>query len=156
VKVTPSHQTLILAGEHDPLDSRNRSSPDLRPDEAVLQRLTIVAARPDDTLWYVQADYQPAMSGSQAQPARIAGTAATAPPGRPAIPQALGPYAAGRTDPGVTTPDAAVDAPLAMAAGDAQPMLRTPSGGRSRAGLYARTQNMLLDPPSSPRLDVHA
>ncbi len=62
MKVTPSNQTLILAGERDAFGVRPPASREGASGDSVLQRLTIVAARPNDTLWYVQADYQPASS----------------------------------------------------------------------------------------------
>jgi hypothetical protein len=57
VKVTPSNQTLILASERGA--SGGFSTPVLRnaAGESTLQRVTILASRPDDTLVYLQADY---------------------------------------------------------------------------------------------------
>lgn len=57
VKVTPSNQTLILASERGA--SGGFSTPVLRnaAGESTLQRVTIIASRPDDTLVYLQADY---------------------------------------------------------------------------------------------------
>jgi hypothetical protein len=52
LKITPSNQTLILAGERSPLDQ----SAGLVGNGAALKRVTILAARPDATV-VVQADY---------------------------------------------------------------------------------------------------
>jgi hypothetical protein len=52
VRVTPNNQTLILAGERAPTRGA-----DAVGSNAVLQRVTLLAARPDDTLVYFRADY---------------------------------------------------------------------------------------------------
>ena len=59
MKVTPSNQTLLLAGERDAPGQRSPSIVERALQDTVLQRLTIVAARPDATVLYLQADYQP-------------------------------------------------------------------------------------------------
>jgi hypothetical protein len=61
VKVTPSNQTLILAGERVGTGGRPAST---------LQRVTIVAARPDATVLYLRADYTPHTDARPALPAR--------------------------------------------------------------------------------------
>jgi hypothetical protein len=62
VKISPSNQTLILASERQVKGNKTSSGNLSRALDAVatggtLQRLTIVAARPDDELVYVQADF---------------------------------------------------------------------------------------------------
>ena len=61
VKVSPSNQTLILASESGvPAAQQAPTAFDRLASastDAVLQRVTIVAARPDSTLMYYQADY---------------------------------------------------------------------------------------------------
>lgn len=145
MKVTPSNQTLILAGEREPFAPRSQPAPDGASTEAVLQRLTIVAARPDKTLWYVEANYQPNQSGSH--------EATSGNFGAMPMPQGRGPTAS-RQD---ALPTASSVAPRELSALDS---LRVPGGaasGSARAvGLYASTQNILADAPASSRLDVHA
>jgi hypothetical protein len=60
VKVTPSNQTLILAGERVGTGGRPATT---------LQRVTIVAARPDATVLYLRADYTPYTDARPALPA---------------------------------------------------------------------------------------
>ena len=93
VKITPSNQTLILASERDAFGVRPPASSEGASGDSVLQRLTIVAARPNDTLWYVQADYQPASSLAVASsaipaPAQALGLRTDAPAaGKPPLPR---------------------------------------------------------------------
>jgi hypothetical protein len=76
VKVTPSHQTLILAGEYSPA---RRSTPPFggavtASAGAGLTRLTVVAARADSSLVLLRADYFPEQSptGGALLPASLA------------------------------------------------------------------------------------
>lgn len=78
MKITASNQTLLLAGERDAPGRRLPSIVDRALQDTVLQRLTIVAARPDATVLYVQADYHP-VGGTAALPAIDAATTAVEP-----------------------------------------------------------------------------
>jgi hypothetical protein len=141
LKVTPSNQTLILAGERDAFGDRPPAFGEGASSDSVLQRLTIVAARPNDTLWYVQADYQPASSLAVASDPTAA--SCTADSAAPAGLLALSP--ANSIQGSQTT----------ITAGPRQ--TPRPTAGLLRGvGLYASTQNMLTDAPASRRLDVHA
>ena len=73
MNISPRNQTLILAserrGQGDQTHAGNLSRAlDAASNGGILRRLTIVAARPDDELVYVQADY--AIPGERADPPR--------------------------------------------------------------------------------------
>jgi hypothetical protein len=89
VKITPRNQTLILAGERFGPRAKSGNTRDAGARVTVRSRVTIVAARPDATVLYVQADYREAtakeaianaappiqsalvpLTGQQPQPAR--------------------------------------------------------------------------------------
>jgi len=145
VKVSPSNQTLILASESGvPAAQQAPTAFDRLASastDAVLQRVTIVAARPDSTLMYYQADY--------ATP-DDAGTAAGGTYSRP--------VASSITS--LRTASAAMPAPAggeSFASGTAGAMARVSSPAASRGvSLYARTQGNLAESPTTGYLDVHA
>jgi hypothetical protein len=66
VKIAPSNQTLILAGDSATGKSAvsPRQSADPSANGAVLQRVTVVTALPDSTMVYVHADYAPASTAA--------------------------------------------------------------------------------------------
>ncbi len=104
MKVTPSNQTLILASERGrsggaPAAGLARVLRDSAVD-GVLQRVTILAARPDSTLVYLQADYasDPARYADDGQSEPPGGAASSAHPsgaGVPALPSATAVPSAG-------------------------------------------------------------
>jgi hypothetical protein len=57
VKVAPSNQTLILASERGLKTNASSRAPSGAGSDGTLKRVTVFAARPDDTLLYVQAEY---------------------------------------------------------------------------------------------------
>jgi hypothetical protein len=136
VKVTPSNQTLILAGERGGPTARSAAGLDhtltIASGDAVLQRVTIVAAHPNDTLVYVQADYA-AANESAPRPGRS-------------------PIDASATD--------AVIASIGKSGTMALPAPQAPRSGpqtMSRGvGLYVSTQRILSDAPAAVHIDVHA
>jgi len=125
VKIIPSNQTLILASERRPA-----SAPDVRSSsETVLQRVTIVAARPDTTLVYLQADYAPQTAARDVVPQ----TYDDRTPAK--SPSATG----GSGNPHGYAPDTTLTAYL------------------SPTEQYARTQRLLTNPNMGPQyIDVHA
>jgi hypothetical protein len=127
VKVVPSNQTLILAGERGP---GGYSAPALPSagGETTLTRVTIVASRPDDTLVYLQADYSP-LAESSAR-ALLPTTAAPSTEARGTLP--------------------ALPARLAQQA----PRGNSYSSRRG-IELYASTERMLAETPTT-HIDVHA
>ena len=68
MKVTSSNQTLILASERNPIRRGPVALDQILslPNPEGLQRITIVASRPDDSHVYVQADYAPVDTASVA------------------------------------------------------------------------------------------
>jgi hypothetical protein len=148
VKVVPSNQTLILAGERAPRSGPSGTLRDVPREtpgdarsatleralgigssDAQLQRVTIVASRPDAGFVYLQADYSSgdtsaSGTGSGAGTATATGTAIAAAPG-----------------PGTAL------VPLTKS--------NTPPASRG-VGLYASTQRLLAETPIARRIDVHA
>ncbi len=102
MKIIPSNQTLILAGESGAPRRFQTPATGNAGGAAVLQRVTVVASRPDDTLIYLQADYSsPADSSARTvSPASTASTgkAVTALSGLPtfAAPRGGNSYQSGR------------------------------------------------------------
>jgi hypothetical protein len=119
VNVIPSNQTLILAGERGTRGAVGGS---------VLQRVTIVASRPDDTLLYLRADYS--ANSSTAEYAERAASSLTAPAGTAMV------TVAGRA---VTV----------------SPRSGGPYGGSRGIELYASTQRNLTA-RTVANVDVHA
>lgn len=66
MKIVPSNQTLILAGESGMSGGFQTRALRNAGGDAVLQRVTVLASRPDDTLIYLRADYS-SLAGSQAR-----------------------------------------------------------------------------------------
>jgi hypothetical protein len=137
VKVTPGNQTLILASERGPaagMPARALSqSVPSRATDAVLQRITIVAARPDSTVVYLRADYA-AEDRSPLAPASARTYDATRQdivPGDPTQPRT--PARAGLPAP---RPD--------------------PYGSNRGISLYTSTHRMSLETITAVHVDVHA
>lgn len=136
MKITPSNQTLILASERGPAGDRLANLSDypsaIGADNPVLKRVTIVAAKSNDTLVYLQADY-----GSATESAT--GTAA-------------------RSFPEASDAVAATIPMDVVARGASQAVVaRSPSQALSRGvELYASTQRMLSEPAAAVHIDVHA
>jgi len=151
VKITPSHQTLILANERGSAGtsavdglalpgagptSSAAAGVDLGVGDSVLKRVTIVTSHPDSTMVYLQADYA-------ADDSVVATIPAVAPASL--IPRSVGGSAA--------------------RAAQAAALPSTTTGLKSHAArgidLYASTQNILTDTLSSAgaypfHIDVHA
>ena len=145
MKVSPSNQTLILASESGvPAAQQAPTAFDRLASastDAVLQRVTIVAARPDATLMYYQADYATADE---------AGTAAGGIYSRPVASSIPAPRTAGAAIPAGAGRESS-------ASGGAGAIARVSSLAANRGVyLYARTQGNLAESPTTGYLDVHA
>lgn len=132
VKVIPSNQTLILASERGmsggPLTTALARALKSAAAGSVLTRVTIVTARPDDTLLYLDADYSStAKSLTDAEPS-------------------VG--AAAANDRATLT---GLPAPIAPQASRAS----GPSSANRGIALYASTERLLAEGPTT-RIDVHA
>jgi hypothetical protein len=149
VKITPSNQTLILAGDRRgaAASSADSTAKSAAPNRSVLQRVTIVAARPDTTVLYLQADYSAAGDSGTARSALAAGS-----PGAQGASASTAVVAQQRT----TSPSQAL-------VGASRTSVSHPIGSGSGfssyvppAEQYARTQRILADSPRVPQIDVHA
>jgi hypothetical protein len=164
VKVIPSNQTLILAGEPGAQGGRSStagralgaaegggaaaplSGAVLPSGGAVLQRVTMVTAYPDSTLVYVRADYA---SHRDAGPGNVVAVQA----------QSISPQTQDSTS---SAPLGSGLARISEASKDVYGNPQTPS---RQVGLsahlrpeeqYARTQRILADARPTAHLDVHA
>jgi len=131
MKVIPSNQTLILANERGVSGGRPAAAlgdaPRIGSGDSVLQGVTIVAARSDTTLIYLQADYASAEpSSGRAQSVDAPGAVVAT------IPKSGGLARA---------PQAPRSSPQALNRG---------------VGLYASTQRILAEAPVTVHIDVHA
>jgi len=146
VKVTPANQTLILASDRRGAANKPATALGKTPATggSVLQRVTIVAARPDDTLIYVSADYAQALGVAGTQTAAYAGRTYAAPGG------------ASRSN------AVAAVAPTSSSARDnfgnlvSRNLGSTLTSYLKPAEQYARTQRMLSDVPRVQQIDVYA
>ena len=137
MKVIPSNQTLILANERGVSGGRPAAAlgdaPRIGSGDSVLQRVTIVAARSDTTLIYLQADYasaEPSSGRAQSVDAPGAVVATILKSG------GLADYAFAEP-----SPQAPRSFPQALNRG---------------VGLYASTQRILAEAPVTVHIDVHA
>ena len=131
MKVIPSNQTLILANERGVSGGRPAAAlgdaPRIGSGDSVLQRVTIVAARSDTTLIYLQADY------ASAEPSSGRAQSVDAPGAVVATILKSGGLA--------RAPQAPRSFPQALNRG---------------VGLYASTQRILAEAPVTVHIDVHA
>lgn len=151
--MTSSNQTLILAGERAPPRSNEAAG-----SGAVLQRVTMMAARPDDTLVFVRADYSSGSdyaytySNSNAASSASAGSTGAAEP-------SLIADASVATSSGSGTGGTAV-IPLTMSRSMLPVSSRDPYGNSRTSNRsveqYARTQRILTDTHEPHYLDVLA
>jgi hypothetical protein len=143
VKVTPSNQTLILASERGGIPPRPATLLDralgIASGDSVLQRLTIVAAHPDDTLVYVQADYAAGANSASGGMQSSVQSSADAPTAGALVAPLANPGAVARVAP--QTLPAPRGVPQSLSRG---------------IGLYASTQRILADAPATVHIDVHA
>lgn len=173
MKITPSNQTLILAGERRGQGAASGNSPgkavaNSTPAGSVLQRVTIVAARPDTTVVYLRADYSPATTGASDSGVTYVPRNAS----RPALPgagdAALGsesptsantslPTTAGRSS-GTSLVLRPVGATRDAYGNSVSSSSTTPgiSSYLHPAEQYAQTQRILGITPRVPQIDVHA
>ncbi len=133
MKVIPSNQTPILANERGVSGGRPAAAlghaPGIGSGDSVLTRVTIVAAHPDTTLVYLQADYASAE------------------------------HSAGRTQSVNAASPGAVVAIIPKSGGLApapQAPRSFPQALNRGVGLYASTQRILADAPATVHIDVHA
>ncbi len=149
MKITPSNQTLILASDRRgaAASSANSTAKSAAPNGSVLQRVTIVAARPDTTVLYLQADYSAAGDSGTARSTLTAGS-----PGAQSA-SASTALVAHRT---------ASQSPALVGASRGATVSHTIGSGSGfssyvpPAEQYARTQRILADSPRVPQIDVHA
>jgi hypothetical protein len=135
MKVIPSNQTLILAGERGhiaPSRPALGSAPHDGTSGSVLKTVTIMTALPDTTFVYLRADYSPRDAAPSARSVAVA-----MPPKPPST------YA--RSD------SAANRSPGALR--DAYGNLRAQS---RHVELYAQTQLLLTSTTDTAHIDVHA
>jgi len=166
VKITPSNQTLILAGERRGPGAPSGNSPAKTAANSgsagsVLQRVTIVAARPDTTVLYLRADYSPATNAVR----NAAATGAPRTASRLARPTSGAALDTGSTSSstGATPGTSPVVWQSASATRDAYG--NAFSSNSSTPGLssylhpveqYAQTQRILGVAPRVTQIDVHA
>jgi hypothetical protein len=157
MKVTPQNQTLLLASDRGSAAGQPVPAAAVPPgtDEHVLKRLTIVAARPDDSMMYVQADYglksdssTPLLVGgggvARSLPASSSRDESTALPAElaaipPGLPVRLG-----------------ANLPVSRSAGMLSAPARRETGSLRGVGLYASTQQMAGGARPGQHLDVRA
>jgi hypothetical protein len=173
VKVIPSNQTLILAGEHGAQGGRSGTvgrafvaasgAAVLPSGGAVLKRVTMVTEFPDSTRVYVRADYashrdtapdnvvaiQPQSISPQTQDANVSDGALGTPGSGNALVTTSGPLGSG----------------LSRISGASKDVYGNPQTLSGQAGLsahlrpeeqYAQTQRILADTRPTAHLDVHA
>jgi hypothetical protein len=147
VKVTPSNQTLILANERPGLSGKSSMTLDQALNTApgsVLQRVTIVAARPDTTLLYLRADYS-----SQTD------SPSTPPDDSIAVDERADTIA--RTDAGTLVASSTPSRNSLMAQNIARrDTYGNPQTMNRAVEQYASTQRILVDGAEPVRVDVHA
>jgi len=159
VNITPSSQTLILAGEQVPQSAKPGVSAgqghDAAPSGAVLRRVTMLTAWPDSTLVYVRADYAPPANPSPdnvvaIQPKSIVASAHTG------ISEGA---AAGTT---LVAQPRRYSLSVRTHSRDVNGNPQSPSGGGGLSTYlkpeeqYAQTQRILAGEPRTSHLDVHA
>ncbi|MGO9512858.1 MAG: hypothetical protein ACLP2F_04345 [Steroidobacteraceae bacterium] len=151
MKVAPSQQSLILASEYLAPSATSsavlNAALGLTASGAVLNRVTVVAARPDATLILLRADYSPRTGLTNDSPA--VGEVDPEPP---------------RHDGGTNPVPTSISAQRSLTQPRNSLRLASGSFARSRGGssvfspadLYARTQDSLGDMPKGIHVDVRA
>jgi hypothetical protein len=136
VKVIPSNQTLILASERGVSGGRPATALghtlSIGSGDSVLKRVTIVAARPDATVVYLQAEYD---SAAKSSPGAAQTSVDAAAPGTVVA----------------TIPKSSALAPVSP-----QTPRNFPQALSRGVGLYASTQRILSEAPATIHIDVHA
>ncbi len=157
MKVTPSNQTLILASERrgavaPPANSTGQAAASAG---SSLQRVTIVAARPDTTVVYLQAARSEEDDAGTSLPTVFKPRASTS-------------LAKQASNPGMfETGGQSVSSSTALVPQRSATASRGTSGNASGSGSgfsayvnpveqYARTQRILADNPRVQQIDVHA
>jgi hypothetical protein len=153
VKITPSNQTLILAGERGSSTSRGAASASKAGTTgSTLSRVTIVATQPDTSVLYFQADYSPdagdAIGGPVIYGSRAAGSSRTGASGSTALGASAGAAVVVRPQ----TAGALASDPRVFVSG---------ASGSSYLNLkpaeqYAFTQSILSQAPAAHYIDAYA
>jgi hypothetical protein len=167
VKVIPSNQTLILAGEQvsqgpKPGTDGGQGLNTAASGGAMLRRVTMMTALPDSTLVYVRADYAPAADAARGsvvatQPKSIASSAQ-------AGSVEGGAFGAASNGALVTLPRSAQSGPTGISdtSRDVHGNPQSISGHGALSSYlrpeeqYAQTQRLLAAAPPALHLDVHA
>jgi hypothetical protein len=172
VKVIPSNQTLILAGEQGAQGARSgtvgrtlgaASGTGVLPaGGAVLKRVTMVTEFPDSTRVYLRADYA---SHQDAAPENVVAVQSQSISPQRQDNLSGGTFGAAGGGNALATSPGAVGSDLARVPGASKDVYGNPQTLTRQAGLsahlrpeeqYARTQRILADARPTAHLDVHA
>jgi hypothetical protein len=166
VKIVPSNQTLILAGEGaaGKLAVSPRQGADPSASGPVLQRVTVVTALPDSTMVYVHADYAAGIGRVVAAPPKAAAQSQLpAPTATSAHVTSASTSSSDSADPSSSDESASL---VQLSSTEYSSLLRGSGGSRDPSGnphslnqnvnLYAQTQ-LINNARGKPTLvDVHA